>query len=760
MISQVRPVLSQPATACLAALPAAAGTLVYAGFFASRAYLPVLLGAAAVAAPLAALAGTRRWRADGTLATAVLGCLAYLSYALFRPDLDHGFPGPRTVAAIAAALAHGWGRMLTVALPADVGAALLVLPATVTWAASFAAVTIAVRTSSRLGRLAPGTVAFALAVLIAASSPGAQRAGSATFVAACAAVLACPARMPVRGAAAWSVVVAACATTVVLVAAVAGAELAAPLMTHRVDPRALDPAVVQVNQSVTPLATIRSQLEQHPAKPVATVTLSGPGASAVDFIRTAALEDYDGSAWTSADRFLVAGHVLAGDPGLRQGLPVTARVTLAAGAGPYLPEVGWPTSISWQSAVTGQETGTDQDSGILVAQGLAASGGTYTLTAEVRPGDGFSHAVLMTDPADTTLPGLAPAPLVRKAQQVTAGQRTTYGKLMALDKYLRSLPYNLDAPPGHSYGALTRMLTGTAPGDSAGYSEQHAAAFAVLARILGIPVRVATGYRVTSGPGVHRITTADAYAWDEVPFDGYGWVPFDPTDTANTQAIPGAGVAAPQVTVSPPPSPPPPSQPAASPAPRSNASQRDISWYGPAVLAALGLAAALAAGLGASAAAKGLRQLRRRRLRDPTGRLLGAWQSARDRLIERGLDIPPAMAASDVALRAVHQFGQAASPVGALAALVDLAVFAPGEPTPAEADLAWRHYRELLGGLYPRRCAPARIIALFSARPLVASYRQAREARGRPRYRYRAREGDNDNTAASTAGRHTVPARD
>jgi hypothetical protein len=761
----------------VAALPTMAGTLVYSGFFATQAYLPVLLGAAVAAAPVAALAGTRRWRADSTLAGAALAGLAYLGYALFRPDLDHGLPGPRTVAAIASALAHGWGRMLTVALPADASAWLLATPAAVTWAASFAAVTIAARTSSMLARLVPGTVAFAVAVLSAASGPGAQLAASAAFVAACATVLACPARpgrplaerqlagatpgssaagrrreaprrrMPVRDAAAWSVVVTACATAVILVVSVAVAEMLSPLMAQRIDPREFDPPTVQVNQAVTPLATIRSQLEQRPARLVATVTISGPGAASVNFIRLTALEDYDGAAWTTSDRFLLAGRVLAGDPLLRQALPVTARVSLAAGAGPYLPEVGWPTAISWQHPAAGQETGFDQDAGTLVAQGLAAAGGTYTLTAGVRPGAGLSHAAVATDPADTTLPAPVPPALVRVAREVTAGQATPYGQLMALRRYLRSLPYNLDAPPGHSYGALIRMLTGTAPGDSAGYSEQHAAAFAVLARILGIPVRVATGYRVTSGPGVHRITTLDAYAWDEVPFDGYGWVPFDPTDAANTRAISRPAVPPKQGTVpSPPPSSLPTGQPHASPPPRAapgpHAPQRDrqaVSSYGLAGLAVLGVAAALVAGLSVIATDKGLRQLRRRRVPAPAARLLGAWQSARDRLIERGLDIPPAMAASDVAGRAVSRFGPAASPVEALAVLVAAAVFAPGKPTPAAADEAWGQYRDLLRGLYPRRFTLARIYALFSVRPLLASYRQAREAGAPPFLRPRSR---------------------
>ena len=61
---------------------------------------------------------------------------------------------------------------------------------------------------------------------------------------------------------------------------------------------------------------------------------------------------------------------------------------------------------------------------------------------------------------------------------------------------------------------------------------------AVLARLLGIPSRVAYGY--TSGTPVSEdtwlVTTHDAHAWPELYFQGYGWLRFEPTPTgANGQ---------------------------------------------------------------------------------------------------------------------------------------------------------------------------------------------------------------------------------
>ena len=54
---------------------------------------------------------------------------------------------------------------------------------------------------------------------------------------------------------------------------------------------------------------------------------------------------------------------------------------------------------------------------------------------------------------------------------------------------------------------------------------------AVLARLLGIPSRVAVGYTAgtRAGHGVWQVTTADAHAWPELYFPTVGWTRFEPT---------------------------------------------------------------------------------------------------------------------------------------------------------------------------------------------------------------------------------------
>jgi hypothetical protein len=53
---------------------------------------------------------------------------------------------------------------------------------------------------------------------------------------------------------------------------------------------------------------------------------------------------------------------------------------------------------------------------------------------------------------------------------------------------------------------------------------------ALMLRFLGVPARVAVGF--TSGSrrdGVWTVTDYQAHAWVEAWFDGWGWLPFDPT---------------------------------------------------------------------------------------------------------------------------------------------------------------------------------------------------------------------------------------
>ncbi len=111
----------------------------------------------------------------------------------------------------------------------------------------------------------------------------------------------------------------------------------------------------------------------------------------------------------------------------------------------------------------------------------------------------------------------------------TAGARTSYQKAIALEKWFTSgiFTYDVHATEPDTPAGLLNFLTKS----RRGYCQQFAFGMAALARVAGIPARVAVGY--TAGTpqrsGSWKVTTADAHAWPELYFQGAGWLRFEPT---------------------------------------------------------------------------------------------------------------------------------------------------------------------------------------------------------------------------------------
>jgi len=125
-------------------------------------------------------------------------------------------------------------------------------------------------------------------------------------------------------------------------------------------------------------------------------------------------------------------------------------------------------------------------------------------------------------------PGL-PDRVRRAAQEITRDAPTAYDKALAVETYLRTLPYATDIqapPPGgdgvdHFLFYLRR-----------GYSDYHASAMVVLLRSVGIPARLAVGYATGQWDDqtkVYVVRERHSHAWPEVFFPNYGWVEFEPT---------------------------------------------------------------------------------------------------------------------------------------------------------------------------------------------------------------------------------------
>ncbi len=133
------------------------------------------------------------------------------------------------------------------------------------------------------------------------------------------------------------------------------------------------------------------------------------------------------------------------------------------------------------------------------------------------------------DPVTGTVPdGLSPG-VAELTAEVVAGAETAGQKALAIQEFLRSsaFAYSLDAPPSIATDAISSFLLEA----RAGYCVHFAAGMITMARIEGIPARMAVGFAPGERleDGTFEVTSHDAHAWPELFLDGLGWVPFEPT---------------------------------------------------------------------------------------------------------------------------------------------------------------------------------------------------------------------------------------
>ncbi|MFD4669377.1 transglutaminaseTgpA domain-containing protein [Lentzea sp. NPDC058450] len=705
----------------LSGVLAASTSAAYTGFFASTEHVLPMCALAALGAVSGAVAAAfrRRWILLSTMPVFCV-CAGYLA---FPGSVRYGLPSAQTAVELGTGLAGGWARMLTVGLPADVSGDLLSTPLLITWAAALGGTLIALRTKSVLGPLVPPLAAFVVALLFSGENSVPRLDVTGAFLAFSLLLVLLRTDERPQGSAGLRVaggrfVFGVPVIALVAVAGVMGAQVL-PLASgeHRFDPRDLRSPPLHVTESITPLALVKPQLREPEAQRLFTVELDG---EPVDRVRTAALDRYDGALWTSGATFLLAGRSLPGDPDMTSAARTTSRVVVSRLPGPYLPVAGWPTSVVMDR---GDSTATGFSAGTGTVINLNALDGVEyrTTSAIARRGDELAGA----SPSACTeceMPDV-PTELRTVASTVTAPAQTAYGKLVLLEQHLRALPYSLDAPPGHSVAVLRDMLLGE---DRRGHAEQHAAAFALLARTLGMPSRVAVGYLLREADGrTFAVTHRDAHAWAEVHFQGYGWVVFEPTDPAVTEDKPRDRDA---TTISPPlPDPPPVVPPVVGPDNDDDGTPGE--GFGAlvrrtAVVTLIALAGLVLLFLGGVVGGKQRLRWRRRRTADPAARLLGAWQEAVDRVLELGLRVPLSMSRHDISAAAHAKFGDRVLPLVTMAPLADAAAFAGVPPSEDDVVLAWGLESDLRQAVQPRRFG--RIRAAIDPRPLLDGRRVRR----------------------------------
>ena len=125
------------------------------------------------------------------------------------------------------------------------------------------------------------------------------------------------------------------------------------------------------------------------------------------------------------------------------------------------------------------------------------------------------------------------------AKSLTDPYDNAFDKVTALnDHLLTEYPYDF-FPPAHPPGA--EVVDNFLFVDQRGFCEMYVTSLVVMARSLGIPARITTGYGsgdYNAITGFYEVHFSDAHSWAEVYFPEHGWVPFDPTPGWEPQPYP------------------------------------------------------------------------------------------------------------------------------------------------------------------------------------------------------------------------------
>jgi hypothetical protein len=420
------------------------------------------------------------------------------------------------------------------------------------------------------------------------------------------------------------------------------------------------------------------------------------GSAAPQRLRLITLTSYTGVAWSANATYRPVGVVGATRlPAGPYRSTVDAEFSIGALDGVWLPGLGHPLEVSLSNVDCEAEGGS-----LALTDGELRPGLRYRVRAEqdsARPEQVATAGVPSAADAGPLLDlPRVPAIFAEFARRSTFGASTPFEQAVALEYAVRQgRRYDPGAPVGSSYARLSGFLfapEGSQPGAHVGSSEQFAAAFAVLARAVGLPSRVVLGFR--AGPdGVVR--GRDTLAWPEVYFAGHGWYPFDPTpgtadpaveevkllalDRMDQQAIQAVTVPTPTPAAT---------RPASRPTPRPSDAVAAPPPPGGAPLTPLyGFVLVLMSTVVALAALRAGRRARHRR-----AGVRGAWSEVLDLLVLLGRPSPPSRTATDIALdlaALAPVASQPPHPAVRIAEAAERAAFSRADSSAMSSGQAW-----------------------------------------------------------------------
>ena len=140
-------------------------------------------------------------------------------------------------------------------------------------------------------------------------------------------------------------------------------------------------------------------------------------------------------------------------------------------------------------------------------------------------------AEIYDDYSHVDVPEDMPSRIRDLAEEITAGESSAYRKAEAIQQYLeKEYKYRFadsteEVGPPEGRDPVDWFLFESREGTCGNFSS----AFVLLARSVGIPARVVSGWAIAPTHGDQTVYSNQAHQWAEVAFEDFGWVAFDPT---------------------------------------------------------------------------------------------------------------------------------------------------------------------------------------------------------------------------------------
>ena|GEM_PF-2536925 len=270
------------------------------------------------------------------------------------------------------------------------------------------------------------------------------------------------------------------------------------------------------------------------------------------YLRTGTYDTYTGQGWERTDgesRDVPAGELLFDGPTSEYPQVAAAvdveeiAIEMRQGIGRNIFTAGSPLRVFVPTVV--QESGGLPVLGGIDAPQAPVEGETYELRVAISQATEAELAAAGTDyPEEVRALYLddtgVTARVAQLARDVTEGATTVYEQADMLSRFLRGsdFTYATIGPELPRDADLVDTFLFADDGRS-GYCQYYASAMAVMARSLGIPARVAVGFAPGEalGDDLYLVREANAHAWVEVYFPGYGWEIFEATKSINSRFV-------------------------------------------------------------------------------------------------------------------------------------------------------------------------------------------------------------------------------